>query len=90
MTIGTGGISPTSVVVSQSSQVTFVNQDSRDHQMASNPHPGHTDCPEINSVGYLLPGESRQTGNLNVPLVCGFHDHLDGTNSLLHGIITIR
>ena len=41
--------------------VTFVNQDSVNHDIASNPHPTHTDCPEINQVGSLTPGQSKQT-----------------------------
>ena len=47
----------------------------RSHEMFSDPHPEHTDCPEINQVGFLSPGQSRQTGNLNTVRTCGFHDH---------------
>ena len=36
----------------------FVNNDSRSHEMFSDPHPEHTDCPEINQVGFLSPGQS--------------------------------
>ena len=43
--------------------------------MASDPHPDHTDCTEINSVGVLNTGQSRETGNLVTPKTCGFHDH---------------
>ena len=43
--------------------------------MTSDPHPDHTDCPEINSVGVLNQNDSRETGNLVTPRTCGFHDH---------------
>jgi len=58
--------------------------------MYSNPHPEHTDCPEINQVGHLDPGQSRQTGNLNVARTCGFHDHMNAENRALQGTITIQ
>jgi len=70
--------------------VTFINNDSRQHEMDSDPHPEHTDCPPINSVGVLAPGQSRQTGNLNVVRVCGFHDHMNDANQSLRGTITIQ
>jgi plastocyanin len=77
-------------VVSAGTQVTFTNNDSVHHDMESDPHPEHTDCPEINQVGFLSPGQTRQTGNLNTKRVCGFHDHDDAQNSRWRGTITIR
>lgn len=58
--------------------------------MNSNPHPEHTDCIEINQVGFLSAGQSRQTGNLNTVRTCGFHDHDDPDNSRWKGSIVIR
>ena len=43
--------------------------------MNSDPHPEHTDCPELNQIGFLNPGQSRQSGNLNTARRCGLHDH---------------
>src|SRR5262245_42157856 len=83
-------ICPTAVTVTRGTQVTFINNDSRAHEMNSNPHPEHTDCPEINQVGHLEPGQSRQTGNLNIVRSCGFHDHLNDQNRALQGTITIQ
>jgi plastocyanin len=77
ITITSAGINPTQTTISQGSRVLFVNNDSRSHNMASDPHPEHTDCPEINNVGLLQPGQSRETGNLNIIRTCGFHDHDD-------------
>jgi hypothetical protein len=70
--------------------VTFVNNDTRVHDMASNPHPAHTDCPAINDVGFLQPGQSRSTGNLNTARSCGYHDHNRDTDTSLQGTIVIQ
>jgi len=83
-------VGPQTITVPLGSQVTFVNNDSRDHQIASDPHPEHTACPEINQVGYLTPGQSRQTGNLVVARTCGYHDHINFEVKSLQGTITIR
>jgi len=90
ITITGSGVSPRSVTVSAGSRVTFVNNDSRPHDMASDPHPSHTACPAINDVGFLQPGQSRQTGNLNTPRTCGYHDHNRDTDTSLQGTITIQ
>jgi len=90
ITIANNAVSPRNITVARGSQVTFVNNDSRTHQMFSNPHPEHTDCPEINDVGFLNPGQSRQTGNLNAVRTCGYHDHELNTVLSLQGTITIQ
>lgn len=85
-----GVISPKSVTVPRGSQVQFVNNDRVAHQMSSNPHPEHTDCPEINQAGFLAVNQSRQTGNLNTVRTCGFHDHDQPSNANLQGTIIIQ
>jgi hypothetical protein len=67
-----------------------VNNDTRVHEMDSDPHPEHTDCPEINQVDLLIPQQTKLTGNLNTVRTCGFHDHLNDTNSNLRGSIIIQ
>jgi plastocyanin len=91
ITIGTDGrVSPASLTVSPGTRVTFVNSHNRQHDMSSDPHPEHSDCREINDVGNLQPGQSRQTGNLNTARTCGFHDHNDPTNTGVMGRIVIQ
>jgi len=90
ITITNNTVCPPNITVARGTQVTFVNQDSRRHEMDSDPHPEHTDCIEINQVGNLEIGQSRQTGNLNTPRRCGFHDHLQETVAGLKGSITIQ
>jgi len=70
-------------------QVRFTNQDSRAHQPQSNPHLVHTDCPAINNVGVLQPGESRLTGAFDVAKACGFHDHMNPDTTGLGGTIRV-
>jgi plastocyanin len=91
ITIANNAVSPKNVVVPRGSQVLFVNNDTRPHDIASDPHPEHTDCPEINQVGVLNAGQSRQTGNMTTNrAVCGFHDHDNPTVAGLQGTITIQ
>jgi plastocyanin len=84
------GASPKMIQVPVGSQVTFVNQDNQVHEIFSDPHPEHTDCPPINDVGVLAPGQSRSTGALTVARTCGYHDHGMPTNTLFQGTIVIQ
>jgi plastocyanin len=90
VTIANNAVSPQNVTVSRGSRVTFVNNDSRIHDMESDPHPTHTDCPELNQVGFLSPGQSHQTGVLNTARVCGYHDHEQPDARALQGTVTIQ
>ncbi len=85
-----GVLTPSEITVTAGSRVLIVNSHSKPHQIASDPHPEHTDCPEINQVGLLGPGERRETGNLVTVRTCGLHDHDDPDNASLHGRIIIR
>src|SRR5580765_2174282 len=51
-------ICPSALTVTRGTQITILNSDSRTHTMNSDPHPEHTDCPEINQIGFLNPGQS--------------------------------
>jgi plastocyanin len=90
ITISANSVSPRTLTVPTGSRVTFVNNDTRAHDMASDPHPEHTTCPAINDVGFLQPGQSRTTGNLNTARNCGFHDHNQPSVTSLQGTITIQ
>jgi plastocyanin len=81
---------PQNLTVSPGTRVMFINNDSRAHEMFSDPHPEHTNCTELNQVGHLEPGQRRETGNLNTPRRCGFHDHINDANRALQGTITIQ
>src|SRR5215207_1069921 len=83
ITITAAGVSPASVTVAVGQTVTFVNNDNRPHEMASNPHPQHGTCPSIEmGLGSLAAGQTKVTRAFGNSGSCGFHDHLnDTTNS---------
>jgi len=83
-------VCPKTMAVARGTRVTFINNDNRAHEMNSDPHPEHTNCPELNQVGHLESGQQRDSGNLNVARTCGFHDHINDSNNNLKGTITIQ
>jgi plastocyanin len=83
------GLSTRSIDVAVGGTVTFVNNDNRAHEMSSNPHPAHTDCPALN-VGNLNPGESRATAAITVARSCGMHDHQNPGTASLQATLTFR
>jgi plastocyanin len=89
ITLSGRAASPNAVTIARGDKVTFVNNDTVAHTVASDPHPVHTDCPALN-VGTLAPGQQRDSGTLTVARTCGFHDHDDPDNVALHGTITIQ
>ena len=90
ITITASGASPKEITVPPGTRVLFINNDTRRRNMTSDPHPEHDVCPEINNVGFLNTGQSKETGNLNTVRSCGFHDHDDPDNNSVKGTIVIR
>lgn len=91
ITIGANGsVNPKQVTIAVGQSVTFVNNDDRVHEMDSDPHPAHTDCPAINAVDFIQPGQTKTTNALTVARSCGFHDHSDPFNTALQGTIVIQ
>ena len=91
ITVGAdGAVSPASVTISVGQSVTFVNNSSRAREIASDPHPAHTQCPSMNALGSLGPGQTKLTNSFAGAGTCGFHDHLDPSDRSLQGTITIR
>ena len=89
ITITSAGASPRDITVAVGSRVTFINNDSQPHDMASNPHPEHTSCPDMN-VGFIGASQSGQTQVLNIARTCGYHDHNQPSNATLQGTIKIE
>jgi plastocyanin len=65
------GFNPSYVAVRPGGQVTFTNDDTVAHQVASDPHPAHSGCPELNSP-VLQPGQ-RYRATMG-QTSCGYHD----------------
>ena len=85
-----GAVSPVELIVPPGTRVLFLNNHTRRHDMTSDDHPDHLECPPINQVGLLQPGQSRETGNLVAVRTCGFHDHENPDDPMLKGRIVIR
>lgn len=68
--------------------VTVVNGDGRPHDIRSDPHPAHTDCPAING-GTLMPGERREIAGPSLPrfTLCYVHDEMDPANNSFRGVV---
>ena len=90
LVIMNGAICPQTITVARGSQLTITNQDSQTHDMSSDPHPEHTDCPELNQIGTLNTGQTRSSGNLNTARRCGMHDHINPNSTALRATITIQ
>jgi plastocyanin len=81
---------PLEVTVLAGGRVTFINQNNRAHDITSDPPHLHTDCPPVIDVGFIQPGQTKQTGPLTVVRTCGFHDHMQENNPDLRGRIIIQ
>ena len=90
ITIANGRVTPSSVNITVGQSVTFINNDGRVHNVSSDPHPNHTDCPSINAVGPISNGQTKLTNSLPTARSCGFHDHDDPDNNALKGSIIIQ
>jgi plastocyanin len=90
ITIANGAVSPSSVTITAGQSVTFVNNDNRAHEMASNPHPVHSDCPQMNALGNIPAGATRSSNAFPTARTCGFHDHSDPENRSLQGTVVIQ
>lgn len=90
ITISSSGVSPKEVRVPFGARVLFVNDDSQPHAISSDPFTVHTDCPPINQVGTLGPGQSRTTGRLENIRTCGFHDHNNEGDARWEGRIIVQ
>ena len=90
ITITSSGVSPTEVRVAAGGRVTFLNNDSRPHAMSSDPVQIHNDCPPINDVGFLNPGQRGSTAAMTVRRTCGFHDHTNENDPIFKGRIIVE
>ena len=89
ITITAAGINPSSVTINSGGRITFINNDTVQHQPSSNPHPVHTDCPGLN-MNVINPNQQATSAALTTPRSCGFHDHLNDTVASLRGTVTVQ
>lgn len=74
ITYNSNGFSPASLTVKAGTTVTIKNDSSSLLQFDSNPHPQHTDDPDLN-VGSVSPGQSK-TFTVTQTGTHGYHNHL--------------
>ena len=87
--IAATGAEPRQLVIAVGERVTFVNNDVQPHDIQGGPDPANPDCREIDAVGFLVPGQSRQTAPLPVARTCDYHDHQNHA-PIFTGRIVIR
>lgn len=75
ITVSATGVSPQVLTVPIGSRVTFTNTDTRPHDFSGGPDPSRPECPEIDAAGFVVPGQSRQTGVFATARECRYHDH---------------
>jgi plastocyanin len=80
---------PQELSVSVGTRVTFVNNDVQPHDIQGGPDPAHPDCREIDAVGFLVPGQSKQTLALPTTRTCDYHDH-QNHSPIFYGRIVIK
>jgi plastocyanin len=90
VTITGAGFSPAEVTTTVGSRVTFVNNDTRPHDMLGGPDHTRLDCPEVDVVGFIVPGQTRETGVFGAARTCEFHDHNNVGNPAFQGRIIVR
>lgn len=89
LTLTSAGANASATTLNVGGTVTVVNNDSTAHEMSSDPHPAHTNCPGLN-FGSLNPGQSRTSAALTTAATCGMHDHANPGSQALMRTITIR
>jgi len=85
VSIERGGFNPKLVTIKVGDTIRWVNNNSKLHWPASDPHPTHTGLPDFDPFADLLPGESfsyifKETGAFS------YHDH---TQAIIEDIATI-
>lgn len=79
VTYSSTGFDPKTITIKMGQTVTWVNQDTNSLQVASSPHPTHTDYPPLNSVGTIEPGQ-MSSFTFSTAGTFKYHDHLNPQN----------
>jgi len=79
ITYSKSGFSPATVTVKSGDTVAIKNATTEDMQLASNPHPVHTDDTDLN-VGSVAPGQTK-TFTVTKKGSFGYHNHVDPSDT---------
>ncbi len=81
---------PLEITIAVGQQVTFVNNDTRVHDVVGGIDPNNPDCPEIVQAGFLAAGQRGVTGVFTTARTCEYHDHTMLSVPAFQGRIFIR
>ena len=90
VTITAAGMNPLEITIAVGQTVTFVNNDTRPHDVTGGVDPDHPECPEVFVAGFVTPGQARQTGVFTTARTCEYHDHAALGVPAFQGRIIIR
>lgn len=88
MTLSSTGANPTSFVLAAGSTLEILNTDAAAHEMSSDPHPSHTNCPQLNG-GSVAPGGSVILQVGETAMSCGMHDQLNPQDTRFRATVQI-
>ncbi len=74
--ISSSGFSPQNITIKAGEFVTWVNEDTQDHQVQSAVHPTHQLYAPLNTVGLIKSGEKKSL-SFPDPGTYKYHDHLN-------------
>ena len=90
VTITPTGFSPRELSAPVGGRVTIVNNDRFGHEIWGGFDHESRDCPEVEVAGFLVPGQSRETGTFTAAKTCRFHDHTNLGNPAYQGRIFVQ
>lgn len=82
------GAVPKEVSINPGEFVRYINEDTRPHQIQTNPHVMHSDCPP-NNIAILNPGQQADTAAFTERKGCGYHNHLLPTDQMFWGLVRV-
>jgi len=90
ITLSATGFSPQEVTILVGARVTFVNSDRVSYDVSSGLDHNSRECPEIDAVGFLVAGQSRETSVFEQAKTCRFHEHANIGAAAYQGRIVVR
>lgn len=90
VTLSASGFAPVEITVPVGGRVTFVNADRVGHDINSGVDHTSRECAEVDIVGFLVTGQSRDTSTFAEAKTCRFHDHDNVGNPAFQGRIVAR
>jgi hypothetical protein len=86
VTITSSGLVPQALHIVGDTGISFVNRDTRAHDLRSDPHPAHTECALMN-LGEVAVGETRVTARITPGQGCGYHSESDPASRAFQGFV---